>query len=766
MKVLVVDDREDGRYMLESLLIGNGYDVRTAANGAQALEMLRNEKIDLIVSDILMPEMDGFRLCKTVRADETLASIPFIFYTATYTGPEDEEFANKIGADRFIVKPCEPDAFLRAVEEVTGAAERRREKKQPVSAEETELFKLYSERLVRKLEQKMEDAERELEARREVEKELRSSEKRLIDAQRIAQMGDFIWEAETGKITWSDALFELLKYEKTETINYAKVNAEIHHPEDLEEVTAWLDEAVASGSTELSPKEYRVVCKDGEIKYVRTTGVIEREEGKPVRVFATVQDITDRRQAEKDLLKNESRLQSMVRILNYQTDEIQDFLDYALNEAIALTESKIGYIYFYNEKRKKFILNSWSKAVLSQCEVADPQTVYQLEKTGLWGEAVRQRKEIVVNDFPAFNPFKKGAPEGHAPLYKFLTVPVFKGNEIVAVVGVANKETNYNNNDVLQLQLLMDGVWKEIEKKRSESALRESEKELRSLKEKLEAQVIERTMELQEKVRKLNKSEKAMLYMVEDLNQTTAELKEERRRLKEANKELEAFSYSVSHDLRAPLRAIDGFSRIIEEEYSGVLDDEGMRLLGVVRDNTKKMDELITDLLELSRTGRKEMHVTEVDMKEMAESIYFEIVPTDRINTFEFSVSDLPPVFADPSLMKRVWSNLISNAVKYTMPKDRRVIEISGRVEENSCVYTVRDTGVGFDEEYKDKLFALFQRLHKVEEFEGTGVGLAIVQRIISRHGGVVWAEGREGEGAVFSFSLPRKTITYEGGSE
>jgi light-regulated signal transduction histidine kinase (bacteriophytochrome) len=255
-----------------------------------------------------------------------------------------------------------------------------------------------------------------------------------------------------------------------------------------------------------------------------------------------------------------------------------------------------------------------------------------------------------------------------------------------------------------------------------------------------------------------------MLYMVEDLNKTTAELKEERWKLEDVNKELEAFSYSISHDLRAPLRAIEGFSRIIEEEYSGALDDEGTRLLRIVRENTRKMDELITDVLELSRTGRKEMNVTEIDMRAMAESMYNEIAPGDSIDTFEFSVSDLPPAVADPSLMKRVWTNLISNAVKYTMPKERKVIEITGSLEGDACVYSVRDTGVGFDPEYKDKLFILFQRLHSAEVFEGTGVGLAIVQRIISRHGGSVWAEGREGEGAVFSFSLPRGKTPNEGG--
>ncbi len=178
---------------------------------------------------------------------------------------------------------------------------------------------------------------------------------------------------------------------------------------------------------------------------------------------------------------NELRLQSHIRILQHQTDNIQDFLDYALDEAIQLTESRIGYIYFYSEQTKEFTLNTWSKGVLEQCSVIEPQTIYQLEKTGLWGEAVRQRREIIDNDFQAKGPLKKGYPEGHAPLKKYLTVPIFVDNEIVAVVGVANKESDYNNYDVLQLQLLMDGVWKEVERKKSQKALEESEERFRNI---------------------------------------------------------------------------------------------------------------------------------------------------------------------------------------------------------------------------------------------------------------------------------------------
>jgi PAS domain S-box-containing protein len=227
--------------------------------------------------------------------------------------------------------------------------------------------------------------------------------------------------------------------------------------------------------------------------------------------------------------------------------------------------------------------------------------------------------------------------------------------------------------------------------------------------------------------------------------------------LEAANKELEAFSYSVSHDLRAPLRAVDGFSRIVLEEYAQKLDPEAGRLLKVICASTQKMDELITDLLDLSRVTRSEMNFSRVAMAMLANSIYHEAASPDIRQKFSFSVAPIPDAYCDPVLIRQVWRNLISNAIKFTTPMEVRRIEIGGQCEEGKVVYFIRDSGVGFDPRYTHKLFGVFQRLHKAEEFEGTGVGLAIVQHIIDRHGGKVWVEGKVGEGATFWFSIPNR---------
>lgn len=225
--------------------------------------------------------------------------------------------------------------------------------------------------------------------------------------------------------------------------------------------------------------------------------------------------------------------------------------------------------------------------------------------------------------------------------------------------------------------------------------------------------------------------------------------------LEETNKELESFSYSVSHDLRSPLRAIDGFARILTEDHGGKLDDEGRRLLGVVRDNSQKMGRLIDDLLAFSRLGRKTLSNTLVDMKRLVGEVFAELEIPERKSP-ELVVGMLPLAQGDAVLVKQVWANLLANAVKFSSKREQPVIEVSGTEDGTENVYCVKDNGAGFDMQYYDKLFGVFQRLHGATEFPGTGVGLAIVQRVVTRHGGRVWAEGKVNEGAAFYFSMPR----------
>ncbi|HWA39454.1 MAG TPA: ATP-binding protein [Burkholderiales bacterium] len=224
-------------------------------------------------------------------------------------------------------------------------------------------------------------------------------------------------------------------------------------------------------------------------------------------------------------------------------------------------------------------------------------------------------------------------------------------------------------------------------------------------------------------------------------------------RLATLNKELESFSYSVSHDLRAPLRAIDGYARMLDQDHGARLDDEGRRLLGVVRASALRMGRLIDDLLEFSRLGQREPEKRPLDMAALARAVVAELQPEHP--RAAVSVDDLPEAAADRALMRQVWINLIGNALKYSAGRAAPRVAISGRVEDGFAVYAVQDNGVGFDMRHAGRLFGVFQRLHRQDAFPGTGVGLAIVQRVVARHGGRVGFEARSDEGARFWFALP-----------
>jgi len=245
----------------------------------------------------------------------------------------------------------------------------------------------------------------------------------------------------------------------------------------------------------------------------------------------------------------------------------------------------------------------------------------------------------------------------------------------------------------------------------------------------------------------------------EGIRQLNAELehrvRERTAALEATNNELEAFSYSVSHDLRAPLRAIDGFTRILVEDHAKALDPEGRRVLDVISKESQRMGQLIDDLLAFSRLGRRALQPAEVDLTALAREIFKELTEHEPKRRLKLRLTPLPPAYADPSLIRQVLVNLLGNAVKYTRPRKVAEIQIGGAVQGPENVYYIKDNGAGFDMQYADKLFGVFQRLHSDDEFEGTGVGLALVQRIIRRHGGRVWAEGKVDEGATFFFTLP-----------
>ncbi len=274
------------------------------------------------------------------------------------------------------------------------------------------------------------------------------------------------------------------------------------------------------------------------------------------------------------------------------------------------------------------------------------------------------------------------------------------------------------------------------------TALKEAEAKIHMLNAALEQRVVERTAEL-------NAANANILKLNADLNTRAA-------KLEAVNKELEAFSYSVSHDLRAPLRAIDGYARMAVEDFSALIDDNGRRLLKVIGDEAKRMSRLIDDLLAFSRLSRQQIEPVKINMRALAQEVFDELMKSEPARTVELKLEDLPAARGTEAMIRQVWVNLISNALKFTRKRPVAQIEIGAQTDTNGgWIYHIKDNGAGFDMRYADKLFGVFQRLHTQPYFEGTGVGLALVQRILQRHGGRIWAESEVDQGARFYFTLP-----------
>ena len=435
--------------------------------------------------------------------------------------------------------------------------------------------------------------------------------------------------------------------------------------------------------------------------------------------FATVaSDITDRKQAELRLAKQQALLEGMNRVLReaIRCESEQELAGKCVALAEELTGSQFGIINELNASgtmdNMALTESGWAACKLPQSEAA--LLLKGLPIRGIWASTVHAVEPVIVNDF-ASHPDRMKLPAWHSPIHSYLGVPLKLGGKSFGLIVLANKPSNYDAQDQQVAESVASAFMEALQRLRARQ-------QMRAINAFLDRRVQQRTTQLET-----------------------------------ANEELESFSYSVSHDLRAPLRAISGFVGILTEDYSQRLDDEGRRVLGNVNSEAKRMGQLIDDLLQFSRAGRRSMQATEVDMNTLAQSVWLDCTAQTAGRELRFNLLPLPPTQGDASMLRQVWTNLISNAVKYTRPKTVAEIEISSRADGDELVYCVKDNGVGFNPQYVGKLFNVFQRLHGESDFEGTGVGLALVQRIVRRHGGRVWAEGRLDEGATFYFALPMR---------
>jgi len=430
-------------------------------------------------------------------------------------------------------------------------------------------------------------------------------------------------------------------------------------------------------------------------------------------------EIAEHRRAREALELDESRLEALVELNQMTEASMQELAEFALEEAVRLTSSKMGYLGFLNGDESVLTMLAWSKEAAAQCQVEGRPAVHRVAQMGLWGEAVRQRKAVITNDY-ATGVCTQGLPEGHVSLVRHMNAPVFEGDHIVAVAGVGNRDGDYDESDVRQLTLLMQGMWRLIQRKLAED-------ELVQHRERLEKLVEARTEELAR-----------------------------------SNRELEQFAYVASHDLQEPLRMVGSYVQLLERRYKDKLDEDATEFIAFAVDGAQRMQRLINDLLMYSRVGTRGKELVRTSCERILELTLANLRAAIDESGAEIAHDALPEVVADETQLVQLLQNLIGNAIKFRGDGPPH-IEVSATQDEEEWLFAVKDNGIGMDPEQAERIFRIFQRLHTQEEYSGTGIGLAVCKRIVERHGGRIWAEAAPGKGSTFCFTIPRRQVRIEG---
>lgn len=537
---------------------------------------------------------------------------------------------------------------------------------------------------------------------------------------RIAKVGGWEFNPETLEGTWTAETARIHDLDPDEPIDVAK-GIDFYVGESKAIIAKAVEDAINKKIG--FDLELEIISAKGVKKWVHTIGIPIIENDKVVKVEGVFQDITERKRAEKEIF-HLNRLYAMLSQTNQAIVRLKD-KDELFNQICKIAIEYGGFTFacieLFDPKENKIVPAIWanSRNVAIQNDLFDApdetRTLFPCNRV------FQENRIIVVNNISEYKDCGYWSQSLlRQNIYSYAAAPFYLSKNAIGVLELYSSEVNFFSDKEIKLleeigsdiSYALDNIEVEKQRKRAEQDLVELNKEL-------ERRIEERTVQLVE-----------------------------------TNKELEAFAYSVSHDLRAPLRHISGFIELLKKHLPNV-DDKTLHYLETISEAATKMGRLIDDLLTFSRLGRAELNKQKVNCNSMINEIIDELRTEYQNRDISWKISPMPWVEADSSLLKQVFANLISNAIKFTSKRKVAIIELDCKEKNNHYVFSVKDNGSGFDMQYYDKLFEVFQRLHPTTEFAGTGIGLANVKRIVTKHGGTVWAEGRIDEGATFYFTIP-----------
>ena len=593
------------------------------------------------------------------------------------------------------------------------------------------------------------------------------------------------------------------------------------------------------------------------------------------KMTITGRDITESENTVQSLIEVKERLESLWNIARMAGAEIKTICDHVLCKVQLITKSRYAFYGFLDAAQSRMMLHAWSDETMEACRVADKILHFPVGDAGLWADAIKRKKIIIINDFGSKHAGNAKTPDGHVPLNRLMVVPFAKGGQVVSIAAVANKQDAYTEEDGKQVEAFLANVQTLIDREKAMQDLLKSEQKFASVfghvplmmaisdRKKAEIELLDSTRNYREIFNAVNdvliihdqetgaivdtnskitelygyepgeligrtveclssgdspfglleasaRIKKAikegpqlfewlarhksgetfwvevnlknttiggvdrLLSVVRDIRQrktTELELHAYREHLEELvdrrtveikakNTELETFTYSVSHDLKAPLRGIDGYSRLLVEDYADKLDEEGLQFLNNIRQSAGQMNRLIDDLLAYSRMERRDLNPAPLNVRQLIDELLFEREREISARSARVAIDITHDhIVGDRESIRQIMGNFIDNAIKYTADQPEPQIQIRASKSGDTWRFLVKDNGIGFNPVYHDRIFDIFQRLHRPEDFPGTGVGLALAKKAASRLNGNVWANGMPGRGATFYLEIPEPEL-------